>query len=182
MRIDRDGLERVLEAQKELDKAIFKGAGLKEGTFPLNHITLAYNVELGELAQEWKGFKYWKKTKGEVNKDRLLEEYADCLHFASSLTNHYLSESEGARRFFDIFLSTIGLDDLLSNIETKEDSEAIEYSFLKCFGNYRYFEYGAMILTDTLYLGGELGFTWKEIEEAYFKKNNINWERLAGGY
>lgn len=173
MKINREGLERILEAQKELDKAILKEAGIKE--YPLDDITIAYNVELGELCQEWKGFKYWKKTKGEVNREALIEEYADCLHFASSLTNYYIANSDGAKRFFEAFMLT--LDE-----EIEEDKNFVRTRLLKCFDGDRYFNYGAILLIDTLKLGAELGFSWEEIEEAYFKKNNINWERLAGGY
>lgn len=171
MRIDREVLEGIMEAQKELDKAILAGAEIKE--YPLKEIIIAYNVELGELAQEWKGFKYWKKTKGEVDRSKLIEEYADCLHFAASLTNHYIKTSSATRRFLEAFLL---------NVREVNDHKSVSERFIRCFDTDRYFEDGALLLIDTLRLGTGLGFTLEEVEEAYFKKNRTNWERLQTGY
>ena len=49
-------IKKMLEAQKELDAALFKKGGLKE--YPIEQIKTAYRVELGEALQEWKSFKY----------------------------------------------------------------------------------------------------------------------------
>ena len=76
-------IKKMLEAQKELDAALFQKGGLKE--YPMEQIKTAYRVELGEALQEWKAFKYWKKNKGIIDINKLLEEIADCLHFALSL-------------------------------------------------------------------------------------------------
>ena len=57
--------------------------GLTE--YPLDMVQTAYRVELGELLQEWKQFKFWKLNKGEIDRDKMLEEWADCMHFALSL-------------------------------------------------------------------------------------------------
>ena len=172
MVVNVNGLERILKAQKKLDKAILKEAGFKEGEYPGKKIRVAYNVELGELAQEWKGFKYWKKTKGEVDRIKLIEEYADCLHFASSLANNTLDISSGSKRFLEIAIGKLG--------DIPKNYDKIENLLLDCFGTYS--ETGIIILMQVLELGGALGFTWEEIEEAYFYKNNLNWERLAKGY
>lgn len=171
MRIDKKVLENIMEAQKELDKAILESAGIEK--YPLEQIIIAYNVELGELAQEWKGFKYWKKTKGEVDRSKLIEEYADCLHFAASLTNHYMETSSATRRFLEAFLL---------NVKEVIDHKSVSERLVRCFDTDRHFEGGALLLIDTLRLGTGLGFTLEEVEEAYFKKNRTNWERLRKGY
>ncbi|MDR1698143.1 MAG: dUTP diphosphatase [Erysipelotrichaceae bacterium] len=44
---------------------------------------LALIVELGELTNAGAAFKYWKRNKA-INKERLLDEFADVLHFALS--------------------------------------------------------------------------------------------------
>lgn len=54
-------IRKLLDEQKELDKEILKRAGIKE--YPFRNIKLALLVELGELANEWQGFKHWKKNK-----------------------------------------------------------------------------------------------------------------------
>ena len=51
-------IKKMLEAQKELDKANMEKSGLTE--YPLDMVQTAYRVELGELLQEWKQFKFWK--------------------------------------------------------------------------------------------------------------------------
>ena len=56
-------IKKMLEAQKELDKANMEKGGLTE--YPLDMVQTAYRVELGELLQEWKQFKFWK-----IKKDR----------------------------------------------------------------------------------------------------------------
>ena len=48
-------IKKMLEAQKELDSALFQKGGLKE--YPRKQIKTAYRVELGEVLQEWKLFK-----------------------------------------------------------------------------------------------------------------------------
>lgn len=171
MRIDKNVLEGIMEAQRELDKAILTSAGIKE--YPLKDVIIAYNVELGELAQEWKGFKYWKKTKGEVDRSKVMEEYADCLHFSVSLTNYYVENSAASKRFLEAFLL---------NIREVIDNKSVSERLIRCFDTDRHFEGGALLLVDTLRLGEGLGFTLEEIEEAYYYKNNINWERLKKGY
>lgn len=171
MRINKEVLESIMKAQKKLDNAILESAGIKE--YPLDQVIIAYNVELGELAQEWKGFKYWKKTKGDIDREKLIEEYTDCLHFAVSLTNYYIENGAATRRFLEAFL--------LNVFELFED-ETVSQRFIKCFDVNRHLECGGLFLIDTLRLGAGLGFTLEEVEEAYFKKNRTNWKRLETGY
>ena len=46
----------------------------------------------------------------------------------------------------------------------------------KCFAIY------GTVLGDTIALGLCLGFTLEQFEEAYYKKNKINWDRIANNY
>src|SRR5690625_3998787 len=96
-------LERLFELQKELDDRIVKEKGL-EGKDLLPQKILALQVELGELANEWRGFKFWSEDQEpryetieayihgydgpgqntrasiqEYQRSPLLEEYVDCL-------------------------------------------------------------------------------------------------------
>lgn len=100
-----------MKAQKKLDDRIVKEKGL-EGKCLLDKKILALQVELGELANEWQMFKFWKdnpkprtrmikltevglsklKNAEITNLDPyvtnpLLEEYVDCLHFILSIGN-----------------------------------------------------------------------------------------------
>ncbi len=47
---------------------------------------LALSVEVGELANATKCFKYWS-TKKDEGMERILDEYADVLHFLLSVAN-----------------------------------------------------------------------------------------------
>ena len=85
-------IKKMLEAQKKLDEANLKKAGIEE--YPIEEVKTAYRVELGELLQEWKEFKYWKLSKGEIDREELLEEWADCCHFALSLENEEIEDYE----------------------------------------------------------------------------------------
>src|SRR5690625_3159189 len=53
-------LQKLFKAQKQLDDHIVKEKGL-EGQDLLDKKTLALQVELGELANEWQMFKFWKE-------------------------------------------------------------------------------------------------------------------------
>ena len=145
-------IKKMLEAQKELDKANMKKSGLNE--YPLEMVQTAYRVELGELLQEWKQFKFWKINKGEIDREKMLEEWADCMHFALSLFIQEEIEED--------------ISEYCSYLETYEIIE-------RCFNLY-------FVLENTLALGLKLGYTLEELEQAYWRKNKINWERIEGGY
>ena len=148
-------IKKMLEAQKELDAALFEKGGSKE--YPVEQIKTAYRVELGEALQEWKSFKYWKKNKGIIDINKLLEELSDCLHFALSLENEIKNYNyKEVFKYYDKY-------DLYEIID-------------KCFTIY------GTVLGDTIALGLCLGFTLEQLEEAYYKKNKINWDRIANNY
>lgn len=160
-------LSNLFQMQKSLDDHIYKEHQL-EGKHLLGKKKLALIVELGELANEWQGFKYWKVNP--ETKPGMLEEYVDCLHFVLS----------------------IGLEIEKINGENVEN---IDYwSFQSPFGILNSF---SMLITDCwnlsdisygqffcefLGLGEMLGFSWEQIEEAYFAKNAVNHKRQEQGY
>src|SRR5690606_38322929 len=53
-------LSKLFKIQKQLDERIVREKGL-EGQDLLDKKILALMVELGELANEWRGFKFWSK-------------------------------------------------------------------------------------------------------------------------
>lgn len=154
-------IKKMLEAQKELDKANMKKGGLTE--YPLEMVQTAYRVELGELLQEWKQFKFWKLNKGEIDRDKMLEEWADCMHFALSLDNNiYKCESYTD----DDFRRAV------EDVKTLDIYKVIDDCFIV----------GMFTLSCVIALGLKLGYTLEELEQAYWNKNKINWERIEGGY
>lgn len=204
-------LARLFETQRMLDDRIIKEKGL-EGQDLLPMKILALQVELGELANEWRGFKFWSENQepryerkchackgkgyfagkkiGRFNNKNihlsepclycektgiearpLSEEYADCLSFILSIgldlgfcdTNN-AELADDNKSINNVFVSlNIGAGCLLYGESDKES-------------NYR------ILFSEFQLLGKLLGFTWGQIEEAYFKKNKINHTRQATGY
>jgi dimeric dUTPase (all-alpha-NTP-PPase superfamily) len=166
-----------------LDTKIEEEHGLQETDLFENKI-LASLVELAECANEWRGFKHWSKNQEPttvkatwpygaggppVYKNPLLEEYVDKLHFLLSL---------GLEMGYDQELKQIP-------VEKRED---ITKQFLHLFyltSTFMWFnslKQYEMILGHFVGLGEMLGFSWDEVETAYFEKNKENHERQENGY
>jgi dimeric dUTPase (all-alpha-NTP-PPase superfamily) len=181
-------LSKLFEIQKILDAKIIQEKNLGDMD-RLPYLILALQVELGECANEWRGFKYWSKdmeprtkkvtypyVKGKEfhgptikESNPLLEEYVDCLHFILSIgltieirTNAIeISDSTGE----SIIVRFISLQENI--IDLFNTPEEYEYE---------------MLLNAFLGLGEMLGFTWEQIEQAYRDKNEVNHARQANGY
>ena len=76
-------LTELNKKQKELDMEIAVNHGVSYSS-TRNKRTLALLVELGEFANATRTFKYWS-NKGPESKERVLDEFADGLHFILSL-------------------------------------------------------------------------------------------------
>ena len=172
-------LTKLFEAQRVLDERIEKEHPRTENENRVPQKILALQVELGEMANEWRGFKFWSndrepRTKvpatlwGEPYKNPLLEETVDVLHFILSIGNEmnfnqdyqvddYLIP-EAQEAFSDMFYR-------ISRFET--DGEQDDYF---------------QMLAHFIILTKSLNFTWNQIESAYYEKNKINHERQDGGY
>jgi dimeric dUTPase (all-alpha-NTP-PPase superfamily) len=189
-------LDELFAMQRELDTDIVKIKGL-EGQDLLTKKILALQVELGELCQEWRGFKFWSEDQeprtSELNnalavscgaepkyKNPLLEEYVDCLHFILSIG-------------IDIKIYTTNYSELVVPYKSKmkglEDKFLfIGYEVTKLYQEIRD-RVGKHEKVLWIYLfnsfaglGELLGFTWEEVVQAYYDKNKINFERQANGY
>lgn len=214
-------LEKLFKAQKELDSHIEKEKGL-EGQDLLDKKILALQVELGELANNWRGFKFWSEDREPRTFNR--KHCPDCMEKGyrrgnppydeklgtHGLGNHWyfcekcagflvVDENPLLEEYVDglHFLLSIGLDLELQHVEPTKIGhfKNVTESFLQMFREL------SMLMVDikggvetaiiTSYtdlfglfigLGKQLGFSWQEIEQAYFEKNKINHERQANGY
>lgn len=146
----------ILKMQKKLDKVIYKNAGIEE--YPFLETKLALFVEIGELENEIQDFKYWKKNKV-IDKDKVLEEWADCMHFAASLYN-FLATKIDDLLIEEMLNTDIKILDIINQVNK------IDVIFLEALIAY----------------GVKLGFTEEQLFEAYCKKNNINYLRQKEGY
>ncbi|MFP3722121.1 dUTP diphosphatase [Niallia circulans] len=182
-------LQKLFDTQKVLRDRIGY-----EGEDRFEKLILALLVEIGECANEWRGFKFWSKDQeprtsmntcnhcnrlgrkactgcyGKLYKNPLLEEYVDGLHFILELgielefvDFHLIGKiNRPSNEIIEMFTDVYG--DVLLIQKTKNK---VHYSIL--FEEY-------------LLLGELLGFTWEEIETAYFEKNKVNHERQNTGY
>lgn len=167
-------LEKLYKMQEELDDYILinhhkrTGKGISEVEL-LDKTILALLVEVGELANATRCFKHWS-TKGMMDKEIMLSEYADCLHF-------YLSIGNQIREQFDIECVgwCVGWYEYQdSNVLTKVFRNAYKHidKLDRCDG----IEY--LIVGDILKrLASLLNFTDKEVEQAYLKKHEENYRR-----
>lgn len=183
-------LKPLFKMQQELDDFIIDEKGL-EGQDLLPEKILALQVELGELANEWRGFKFWSEDREPrvkayhkspsfdpdklgwftKNYNPLLEEYVDCLHFILSIGNDLRFNSEtpylvNEKSTIDLFL------DLYRSVSKFHIVSGREH---------KHFYYNE-ILSNFFALGKSLVFTWEEIEEGYHAKHKINMQRQESGY
>lgn len=161
-------LTKLFNMQKSLDRYIEEGNHLQHEDL-FDRKILALLVEVGELANETRSFKFWSK-KGPSEKTVILEEYVDGLHFILS----------------------IGLEKGLEQ-EMELDSKGIEVDtvtgqFLEVFESIQQFRqkksldaYKELFL-QYITLGDMLGFSMEEVEQAYFNKNEVNYKRQQEGY
>lgn len=201
-------LSKLFDMQRKLDDHIMDEHPELKGQDNLDWKILALQVELGECANEWRGFKKWKKNReprtvvevfcdecqgtgtpigipeesgtdcwkcegaGSYFKNPLLEEYVDGLHLVLSIG-------------LELKLTDVDIGDRLPL--RNKNIKLVFSDLMMCAGTLIYpesnqsYNYGTL-LHGFMYLGELLGFTWSEIEQAYFDKNAINHERQANGY
>ncbi|MEQ6357726.1 dUTP diphosphatase [Lysinibacillus sp. M3] len=193
-------LTKLFETQAVLDEHIIQEHPELRGQNNLDWKLLALQVELGECANEWRGFKKWSKDQeprtrvacqpcngsgllsfvvkktcrfcngsGTVG-NPLLEEYVDCLHFILSIGLEIDVETSlvwDDIDFFDtdITVQFIGVASTISQLRNWKSRGSWEGLFSKFY-----------------ILGKMLGFTWEQVEEAYYAKNKVNHERQNTGY
>ncbi|WP_216828885.1 dUTP diphosphatase [Alkalihalobacterium elongatum] len=161
-------VKKLFDMQRQLNERIIKEHQL-EGRNLLPEQILALEVELGELANETRCFKYWSH-KPPADRHIILEEYVDGLHFILSLgivldfenvqllTRQYEKDNSLVQTFQRVY-------DLITKLHEQQTSE----SYTELFDYY-------------LILGENLGFSNEEIEQAYYEKNEVNHKRQDEGY
>lgn len=157
---------KLYALQAELDSRIMKEHQL-DGDF-FSERLLALQVEVGELANETRCFKYWS-VKSPSPRSEILEEYVDGIHFILSLG------------------LTLGFEEYIPKKSVQHNENIVE-QFLTVFHciSHLYTERSSeayvTLFTEYMTLGVLLGFTEHEIETAYFEKNLVNHKRQDRGY
>ncbi|MEN2465931.1 dUTP diphosphatase [Ornithinibacillus sp. JPR2-1] len=202
-------LNELFELQRKLDEHIVKEKGL-EGQDLLPKKILALQVELGELCQEWRGFKFWSKNQ----KPNMLIEHlcptCDTTGYDKIGPEHYdymtpCPECYGTEKLGETnplleeyvdclhFILSIGLElgfekvkPYLVHKKTALTMFGVIFKEISKFSvvsgrEHKQFYYGE-ILSNFIGLGKTLGFTGEQIEQAYLEKNKVNHERQREGY
>ena len=158
--------ETLFSMQRNLDEYIENNHQL-EGQDLIEEKVLALLVELGELANETRCFKFWS-TKGKSEQEIILEEYVDNIHFLLSIG------LEKGYHFKKIIPTK-------SNVTETKQFNHVFNCCLKFYNDQSEFNY-MQLFHAYLQLGDLLGFSEKAILEAYHRKNEVNYERQEQGY
>lgn len=152
--------------QEQLDKYIEeKHDLLDKDVFQEKYLALL--VELGELANETRCFKFWS-TKPRNEKSVILEEYVDGTHFILSLGIEKGYQYDGRELELTLLNETEQFNNVFEAC-TVFNQDPTKANYVRLFENY-------------LQLGELLGFTEADIQDAYLKKNEVNYVRQDQGY
>ncbi|MFF2450459.1 dUTP diphosphatase [Neobacillus sp. NPDC058068] len=160
--------EKLFEMQKALDRHIEEKHGLlNEDLF--NRKVVALLVEIGELANETRCFKFWS-VKPSSAKDVILEEFVDGIHFILSLGIECGFDAEQ----MELKMHGLSLD--------ATDQFLRVYELVNIFQQAKNLSSYIDLFAAYLVLAEQLGFTEGEIEQAYFRKNEVNYQRQQNNY
>ncbi|MFC3040069.1 dUTP diphosphatase [Virgibacillus xinjiangensis] len=158
--------EQLYRMQEELDKYIEEQRNLREINV-FEEKCLALLVEVGELANETRCFKFWS-NKRRSGKGRILEEYVDGIHFILSLGLEKGYRYSGGDKSKHRSTET-GQFNTVFQTCTNFQQHPSPSTYDELFASY-------------LQLGSLLGFTREDIQQAYMKKNEVNYTRQEEGY
>lgn len=159
-------LDELFLAQAKLDQTIADNHHITYKTTRPRRI-MACLVEIGELANATRCFKYWS-NKGKEADEIVLDEYADGLHFFLSLgvdintskkTYHITNHLDNLTDQFLLIYHR------LDEFRKKQD----DASYIRAFQAF-------------LNLLPLLGYKWTDLKEAYYKKLGVNYNRQETNY
>lgn len=157
--------KQLFEMQAELDRFIEQTQNVQYDVFQEKGLALL--VELAELANETRCFKFWS-TKGASERPVILEEFVDSIHFMLSLGNmrgFQLDEWPTVEEKLDLTPAFIEATQSVLSFLQKQTQD----NYLMLWHRYSVLAYN-------------LGFTVDDIIEAYISKNEKNYERQRSGY
>lgn len=159
-------LNTLFKKQMELDAHITQSKGL-EGQQLLDKRIVALICELYECVNEARFFKFWSDKQTFKDKDKLLEEYADVIHFALSVAN-----SLGVHSHEYIKTQPADLSKLVIGITNQATVLSMSRSKEHVHG----------LLNNIIALGYQLGFNEHQVIDAYNEKHQENYRRQKVGY
>ncbi|MCF7753417.1 dUTP diphosphatase [Paenibacillus xylanexedens] len=201
-------IAKLYEMQKTLDARIIEEKNLR-GQDLLPNTILALQVELGEMANEWRGFKHWSDKRepkhGYEAKIKCTScggrghwytgNKVDCnkCETTGEITNPFLEEYVDCVHFFLSVARQLGLDEtdltIIDDYLEGSTTNVLTRLIYHTGGiGMEYSPYSAitsyrMAFNMFFALGQQrFNFTLEQIEAAYLDKNKVNHERQANGY
>ncbi|AOG60684.1 dUTP diphosphatase [Spiroplasma helicoides] len=165
--INITNIKNLIEKQKKLDANIESTHNIPQNEETLSKKIVALFVEFGEFINEQREFKFWSNKKAS-EKDVLLEEYVDGIHFILSI-GYTIGFNPDSYKFdlknksiIDIYLEC--------------------YEKLAIFNKNRSIENYINLLNSFFSVASILNFSEEDILDAYDKKNKINFKRIEEKY
>ncbi|QJG67011.1 dUTP diphosphatase [Mycoplasma phocoenae] len=158
-------LEKVFNIQELLDEKFAENISPDEQNLEIKRI-IALLVEIGEFANEVQAFKYWKVNKN-LDRVKILEEFADGIHFLSSMS--YKKNVD-----FEISPITLSTDFTIQLSHVYMEASKLFNNLTKEQLKYVYELY--------LGLGVTAGISEQEILDSFYRKNEINFQRAKNKY
>ncbi len=160
-------LKEMYQKQLELDQEIASNHNISYEQTKDQRI-LALLVELGEFANATRCFKFWSFKPSE-SKERVLDEFADGLHFLLSIGLAY--------------------DFVVDSIEVEENKDKdltsailLSYHYINEFYNSRNLVKYIQMFESYLKILAILGYSWSDAYDAYFLKLEENHHRQETNY
>ncbi len=159
-------LKELYFLQAGLDEEIAKNHNITYESTRVRRL-MALIVEIGELANETRCFKFWS-NKGPSSKEIIMDEFADGLHFLLSL-----GIILKANKFeYELIKSDVDLTEQFLNVyklavDLKDNFDLCHYE--KCFSSY-------------LNLALAVGMNAQDIITSYKAKLSVNYKRQENNY
>lgn len=180
-------LKELFKAQKQLDERIIQEHNL-QGKDEFSEKIASFITEMGEMANEVRFLKFWS-NKPASPRETILIEFVDCVHFILSVGNDLSKECGNIIQNHDYKnnINYKGLTkDFIGIISSICSIECLRDSFISNKDNTSSKEACVDIYIETferlLMFGYKLGFSFKDIEAAYYVKNKINFQRQDNNY
>lgn len=159
-------LEELFKAQAKLDATIAENHHISYATTRHRRI-MACLVEIGELANATRCFKYWSNKSSEPD-EIVLDEFADGLHFFLSLG----VDIKTSKKTYNLTKHADNLTDQFLEVYRRLDifyKKQDDISYIKAFQAF-------------LNLLPLLHYRWPKLKEAYYKKLGVNYNRQETNY
>lgn len=165
---DLEALTEMLELQRSYTEMMFKAHNINGYEDIEEKISLALVDEIGEFNHELKPvWVWWKENPGQVNKDRILDEYADIVHFC-------LDSMIANGRDNLVVMATV-----LDGVERSESYDTLPKAIKKCCLTIGLDSNTLEIIAGLRKL---LGIEWEDVLYYYKRKNEVNRERVVNHY